>query len=274
MKKYLKILAAVFLVAFLGLATKDFLSFHEERTNHYRLTITGEITPERFVEAREHLEGAATARKTVFISSGGGNGYAALAIGILMRKHNWDVEVVDLCVSSCAIFIFPAGKKKYLNDNAILAFHGGPYQENMLEFARKFDQEVAVNGEPVNELIMGQDGKEGTIRYTPNTSPSAAEQELKKFLSIADVATRVERIVELRSGIDRFYQELGINPLLPTYGQIGRYEPLYKSYKYSGFIYRLDSLGRLGISNIELKNGEWHPERHPAYKEFYEVTYP
>jgi hypothetical protein len=30
----------------------------------------------------------------------------------------------------------------------------------------------------------------------------------------------------------------------------------------------------LGISNIELKQGEWQPERHPDYKEVYEVTYP
>jgi len=67
---------------------------------------------------------------------------------------------------------------------------------------------------------------------------------------------------------------LGINPLLPGYGQIGAYESLYKSYKYGGFIYRLDSLRRLGIGNIELKDGEWHPERHPAYHDVYEVTFP
>jgi len=63
-------------------------------------------------------------------------------------------------------------------------------------------------------------------------------------------------------------------PPLPEYGQIGGYESLYKSYKYDGFIYRLDSLRRLGIRNIELKEGEWHPERHPDYKDVYEVTYP
>ena len=36
----------------------------------------------------------------------------------------------------------------------------------------------------------------------------------------------------------------------------------------------LDSLRRFGIGNIELKEGEWHPERNPAYPEVYEVTYP
>jgi len=62
--------------------------------------------------------------------------------------------------------------------------------------------------------------------------------------------------------------------VLSTYGQVGAYEPTYKSYKYGGFIYRLDSLRRLGMRNVELKDGEWHPERNPAYQDVYEVTYP
>jgi len=35
-----------------------------------------------------------------------------------------------------------------------------------------------------------------------------------------------------------------------------------------------DSLGRLGIGNIELKGGEWRPERRRAYPDVYEVTHP
>ena len=85
--------------------------------------------------------------------------------------------------------------------------------------------------------------------------------------------TATERLLELRRVSDRLYQELGVDPLLPTYGQIGQYEPIYKSYQYDGFIYRLDSLRRFGISNIELKDGEWHPERNPGYERVYEVTY-
>ena len=30
----------------------------------------------------------------------------------------------------------------------------------------------------------------------------------------------------------------------------------------------------MGIRNIELEAGEWHPERHPEYQDVYEVTYP
>ena len=83
-----------------------------------------------------------------------------------------------------------------------------------------------------------------------------------------------KKVGALRKAADQFYQELGVNPSSSTYGQLGGYEPIYASYKYQGFIYRLDSLRRFGLGNIELKEGEWHPERHFLYPEVYEVTYP
>jgi len=114
--------------------------------------------------------------------------------------------------------------------------------------------------------------KENTITITP--TETIADKELHEFLSMTNDSNLVEIIRGLRKASDQFYQEVGVNPSLSTYGQVGAYEPTYKSYKYLWFIYRLDSLRRLGISNIELKQGEWQPERHPDYKEVYEVTYP
>jgi hypothetical protein len=272
MKTSLKVLAALALVASIWFGARYLLTPPKELLTYYTLTINGEITPQAFVEAREHLVGAATDLKKVVITSGGGNGPAALAIGMLIHRHNWDVEVGDICVSSCAIFIFPAGKKKYLNENSLLMFHGGPHQENMLEMVSSFDREVAKNGLPSAAVVLGQTGKEGHFSFTPGNSPAA--EEVLDFLSMKKDSNAVERLGEFRAASDRFYQELGVNPVLGTYGQVGSYERLYKSYKYGGFIYRLDSLRRLGVSNIELKSGEWRPERNPAFSEAYEVTYP
>ena len=39
-------------------------------------------------------------------------------------------------------------------------------------------------------------------------------------------------------------------------------------------MFRLDSLRRLGIGNIELTDGKWNPERNPVFQDVYEVTYP
>lgn len=269
----MKILAALVSVAILWLGYKYVLFLRDDDLRCDTITIAGDIGSETFVNLRGCLARSAAAKKTFVVKqSGGGDALAALALGILIHRHKWDVEVVDHCASSCANFIFPAGTTKYLNRHSLLLFHGGPYQENFMEMAEKFDQGSTTNGAPVESVTLGQENKEGTLSFTPNKSK--AYQEVLEFLSMTNISTAVDLVGKMRSASDQFYQELGVNPLLSTYGQVGAYEPTYKSYKYGGFIYRLDSLRRLGIGNIELKEGEWHPERNPAYQDVYEVAYP
>ena len=279
MKTNLKILAALGSVAILGLGSMYVLNRRDEPAHCSGMTLNGDINSDTFVEVKAFIEAkdcpvrsAAAEKLFVVEASGGGNGPAALAVGILLHKHNWDVEIVNLCVSSCANFIFPAGKTKYLNNQSMLVFHGGPHQEGMLEEIEKLEREMAVNGAPAHAMVLGNKDKEGVIEFNPNKSP--ADEAVLEFLSLNDAPTYAERFRRFTNATDQFYQELGVNPLLPTYGQIGGYKANYKSYKYHGFIYRQDSLRRLGLRNIELRGGEWHPERHPIYKDVYEVTYP
>jgi hypothetical protein len=273
-KKSLTILAALVLVAVLWLGYRYFLIPRDEGHDYETLTIDGgRITAETFVGARDRIVRSAAEKKTFVIKeSEGGDGFAALAIGILLHRHNWDVEVVGLCPSSCANWIFPAGKTKYLNNQSMLLFHGGPHQANISEMLGQLEHEFAENGAPADSVELGRKNKEGVVSWTPRRS--AAYEAVLEFLSINKDAPAVEKWGQFRNASDRFYQELGINPLLPEYGQLGRYESSYKSDKYGGWIYRLDSLRRFGIGNIELKNGDWHPERNRAYGQVYEVTYP
>jgi hypothetical protein len=272
-KTPLKVLAALFSVAVLWLGYKYVLFLRDEDLRCNMATVTGTISAETFVKLRGCLARSLEPKKTfVITTSPGGDNAAALALGILIHRHNWDVEIVDYCGSACASFIFPAGKTKYLNRHTVVLFHGGPYQENLLEMAKAPQQGPSMNGAQDGSVTLGQVNRENTITITP--ARSAADKEVHKFLSIADDADLVDLIHGLRKASDQLYQELGVNPLLPSYGQLGDYEPIYKSYKHVGFIYRLDSLRRLGIANIELKDGEWQPERNPAYQQVYEVTYP
>jgi hypothetical protein len=272
-KTTLRVLAALGLVAFLWLGYRFVLFRRGEADPCATLTLTGDINSDTFLEARDCLVRATAAKKTFVVkTSGGGDAFAALALGILIHRHHWNVEVVDLCASSCANWIFPAGKTKYLNGHSLLLFHGGPHQVSLLEMANKVEREMAVNGAPGDPVVLGHVDKEAVAHWNPGTT--AAEHEVLEFLSMDSVTNPVEKLRRFAAASDAFYQELGINPALPSYGQTGGYEPLYKSYKYGGFIYRLDSMRRLGIDNIELKEGEWHPERHPDYGDVYEVTYP
>jgi hypothetical protein len=255
----------------LGLSYVSYL--RDEPVRCDTLTLNGDINSQTFIDARDCLVRSAAAEKTFVVKdSGGGDGYAALALGILIHRHHWDVEVIGNCPSACANWIFPAGKTKYLNSESMLLFHGGPHQANWLENGIKLAQMTAANGTPAGSIELGNKNKEAAVTWNPNRS--AADKEVLAFLSINEDLPPVEKMRQFINASDRFYQELGINPLLPEHGQLGRYEPMYKSYKYGGFLYRLDSLRRLGIRNIELKDGEWRPERNPVYHDVYEVTYP
>ena len=271
MNKFLKILAAIVSITAVGLFLSYVHYLRNEGDPCGTLTLNGEINSDTFMEARDCLVRATSAKKIFVVkASGGGDALAALAIGILMHRHRWDVEVVDGCASACANWIFPAGKTKYLNSQSILLFHGGPHQANLEDVPEEADLGSIVAGAPVDSVVLGHKEKEGTYTFHPAT---AADKEVLKFLSISE-ATYLQKLGQFRTASDRFYQELGINPLLPEYGQIGSYEARYKSYEYDGFVYGLESLRKFGLRNIELKEGVWHPEHHPGYGKAYEVTYP
>jgi len=287
MKTSLKVVGALISVVVVFLAWSYVRYLKNEAVYCNTITLTGEISPETFVKVRECLVRSEAPKKTFVVTgSQGGDNFSALALGILIHRHKWDVEIVDYCLSACASFIFPAGKTIYLDRQSMLLFHGGPHQENLLEQAKTADQRSSMDRARSEFVTLGQEDKvEARTEFVTHAQAdkenafvpafkTPAFLEVRKFLSIRDDSTAVDQIGALRKAADQFYEELGINPVLPIYGQLGAYESIYKSYKHEGFIYRLDSLRRFGIGHIELKEGEWHPERNPLYPKVYEVTYP
>ena len=283
----LKVVGALVSVVVLVLAWAYVRYLDDEAVHCGTITLNGKISPETFAKVRECLVRSEAQEKTFVVTgSEGGDNFSALALGILIHRHEWDVEIADYCLSACATFIFPAGKTIYLDRQAMLLFHGGPHQENLLEQAKTADQRSSMTRARTEFVTLARENKaEARTEFVTHAQAdkenaigpafkTPAYLEVRKFLSIRDDLTGVEDIVALRRAADQFYKELGVNPALPTYGQLGDYESTYKSYKYEGFIYRLDSLRRFGIGNIELKEGEWHPEQNPLYSKAYEVTYP
>jgi ATP-dependent protease ClpP protease subunit len=253
------------------------------------LTLTGEIKPKIFFDAQDCLVRSKAKEKTFVITESiGGDWEAALAMGILIHRHGWNVEVVDLCASSCANFIFPAGKKKYLHADAMLLYHGGPHQKNMSEKYRAAEQAYMAHYASANSSSSATNSTSAAdAAASPLHDPRARIEgsitfddqgtlrlKVREFLGVRDVSSADDLFAKLVAASDRFYEELGVNLLLPHYGQIGQYEPKYEAGEWGGFIYRLDSLAKLGVGNIDVKGGEWQPERHRDYTDVYEVTYP
>src|SRR5207244_2816398 len=60
----------------------------------------------------------------LIITSGGGQVVAALQMGEAMHARRLDVDVPVACLSSCANYIFPAGKRKRLGHPLAVGWHG------------------------------------------------------------------------------------------------------------------------------------------------------
>ncbi|MDO5687318.1 MAG: hypothetical protein Q4G42_08070 [Neisseria sp.] len=66
---------------------------------------------------------------TLVITSRGGEIGLGIGLGQLVFDHGLNVDIPDYCFSSCANYVFPAGKIKYLHRHATLGWHGGAMQE-------------------------------------------------------------------------------------------------------------------------------------------------
>lgn len=83
---------------------------------------SGEISQENNQRFFKHLN----SRKIhhLIITSPGGEVEAGIQLGRWVYDNRIDVEVREYCLSSCANYVFPAGKRKQINAGAIVAWHG------------------------------------------------------------------------------------------------------------------------------------------------------
>lgn len=65
---------------------------------------------------------------TMIIRSHGGLVSLGMDLGDLIFENKLNIQVDQYCNSSCANYIFPAGRKKYLLRNSQLIWHGGASQ--------------------------------------------------------------------------------------------------------------------------------------------------
>lgn len=94
------------------------------------LLYTGFLSEESNQKLFAAYENAASKPTRLLISSGGGDIRIGLELGNWIIEHELDVEVLDVCASSCANYVFPAGRTKYLRKDSVLLWHGSAWQQN------------------------------------------------------------------------------------------------------------------------------------------------
>lgn len=72
---------------------------------------------------------------TVSLSSEGGVTESALEIAEEIQRKQLEIQVLDLCISSCANYLFVAGAKRTVFPKAVVGWHGGhsfkPFRPNV-----------------------------------------------------------------------------------------------------------------------------------------------
>lgn len=86
------------------------------------MTLTGPINA-RFVAAIAEVSSKYPTIRLLVIDSEGGEIEAAMRLGKIVRDHGWDVAVKNKCLSACANYVFPSGKRKFVLPNSWVGIH-------------------------------------------------------------------------------------------------------------------------------------------------------
>lgn len=112
------------------------------------LYFIGNINSESFPKFSEIVENNKIDK--LVISSGGGSIHVGMQIAKWVYDSNIDVEVVGLCASSCANYIFPAAKNKYIVGSSIVAWHG-----NFHDLLWKYQNRLPKDNTGLENIIEG-----------------------------------------------------------------------------------------------------------------------
>ncbi|MFS1492398.1 hypothetical protein BCT96_004560 [Vibrio splendidus] len=96
------------------------------------LVYDGMITGDAVLEALRVVRENNNPIKKLKITSPGGDMGVGIEFGYFIKEHNLDVEVSELCFSSCANYVLPAAKSVVINTNSLIGWHGGAKQSDEL----------------------------------------------------------------------------------------------------------------------------------------------
>jgi len=157
------------------------------------------------------------------ISSGGGDTVAGRHVGRWVRGMGLVVEVDVICFSSCADYIFPAGRARVIRADAFVGWHGNERQFHLLA-ARK--------GISLADLLS---------QYVPK---DASPEQRTAFFRDFEETTKVT----MKDEAD-FYAKLGLNDAFAVcaVGDILEKRPGYAGQ--IGWGFSLADMARLGMTN-------------------------
>ena len=206
---YLLLLALHFVATLFGLfATAN--EVYPAETVYYLGPISTERNRRFFVFNRNRPV------ERLVITSNGGEVEAGIALGEWVFEHQLDVEIEKYCLSSCANYVFPAGRNKFIRAGAVVAWHGNYHH-------------LAATG-------LWTDDINSRMERTGEGLETAKRR----------IYEQVERLVKLERD---FFRRIGVNHYLCWVGKM----PPYNAPDYY-FLSTMD-MARFGVTRVHTPSG-------------------
>jgi hypothetical protein len=194
------------------------------------LLIQGKLDRDMLAEFRRVIAAADLRGVRVRLRSPGGDIHAGMAMGREIHRRQLDVEVDVHCISACANYLFTAGRNKYVRSPRHVQFHGGALQPNFVEGAL---------------ALVGQD------RQAVSGEGLPPESELRRLRDLYGLAAGYPFNAAAPILAEKaFFDEIGVSPLTPVYGQYGDYAAWFADGVHDNFYYLPEDYALFGVTNV------------------------
>ena len=204
----------------------------------------GSIGPKTDRDFFDAVNGKEDQINSIHINSGGGITDEAMKIGEWIFDHEIDVVVDEICFSSCANYIFTAGKNKIIEKNAIVGWHGSEQQDPFI---------AAGYGITIAEL-HARNYEE--LKEWGELPPGETKEDF--------VATMLEMDAEDDGGEQRFLDAIGVNLYLMVYGFLPDQFDYYFSddTHFGGWTFSIEDMAKFGVDNVSYEGGGQYPSEN------------
>lgn len=162
--------------------------------------------------------------RRLVVTSQGGNVEAGMELGEWVFAEGLDVYVPKYCTSSCANYVFPAGKRKFLDHSAMLFWHGGALQEQ---------SDVESLCDEVDWPKEFGDCDEARMRALHDNTLARIKVREAAFFAMIEVDQKITIL--------------------------GQYPEYHCRGGYSGWYYSIQDMETMGISDIMVYGEVWRP---------------
>ncbi len=209
------------------------------------ISFVGDIEPAEtyrdFLFAVRGKEGQITA---IRINSPGGDTDEGMLIGEWIFDHEIDVIVDEICFSSCANYIFTAGKNKIIEEDAIVGWHGSEQQDEFM---------AAGYGLSLEELYRRNYDE---MKEWGELPPSLTKEEFIQSIVNADM-------YDVENEPD-FLEKIGVHLYLMVYGMLpGQFDYyITEQTEFGGWTFSIEDMAKFGVDNVTYQGeGDYPSEK-------------